>query len=175
MTEEPSAFAIVTLVTAIVGAASGLVALGLSAFNTFHAYRKDAVRLKVIPKLYRIQQNGRLVSSVEPEPNSVWHGCALEIINVGFLPATVDEIGWLGNDGKSRVVVIPEPVGGQKLPHRIEPRSALTLYIPSNNPESIITEGWPHVKCIYAATACGLTFHGKSKLAIFMLKKGKRS
>ena len=165
-----------TLITAIAGLIFGAIGTGIGIYNTVQSARKDKVRLKVIPKLYQKQGMGRLCSARIPTDNApVWHGFCVEIINIGFIPVTIDEIGLLKPDGESRIVFQPEMLQGEKLPKRLDPRTSIVCYVPANQPASLLIEGLPYVKCFYVTTACGLTVHGKSDVAKWLIKIGRKT
>jgi hypothetical protein len=131
--------------------------------------------LKITPKIYQNRANGRLCSSRIPEDLSQpWDGLCIEIVNVGFLPATIDEVGLLQADSDQRIVFPkPEISGGESLPKRLEPRTSVLCYIPSRLPGSLFQEGLPYAKCFYATTACGVTVQGNSKVSKWLIKLGK--
>lgn len=164
-----------TFIAAIAGLVFGFIGTCLGIFNTWKAGQKDKVQLKIIPKIYQNRPNGRLSSSRIPtDLNERWDGLCVEIANVGFLSVTVDEIG-LQIDSEQRVVFRPELSGGEFLPKRLEPRTSISCFIPSKMPNAILQEGLPFAKSFYATTACGITVQGSSKVAKWLIAKGRKS
>ena len=165
-----------TSIAALAGLAFGFVGTGLGIFNTWRASQKDKVKLKVIPKIYRDLGNTRFSSSRIPtDVNQRWHGLCVEIVNLGFFPVTIDEIGILRTDSDMRMMMArPELSGNESLPKRLEPRTALTAYIPSPAPEAMFQMGLSDAKCFYATTACGVTVQGSSEVSKWLIRLGKR-
>ncbi|HSY09297.1 MAG TPA: hypothetical protein VK840_00110 [Candidatus Dormibacteraeota bacterium] len=112
-------------------------------------------------------------SRIPTDFNERWDGLCIEIVNVGFLPVTVDEVG-LQIDSEKRVIFKPELSGGESLPKRLEPRTSINCFIPSQSPKSILQEGLPFAKCFYATTACGVTIQGNSKISKWLIEQGKK-
>jgi len=108
-----------TPIAAVGGLVFGFIGACLGIFNTWKANQKDKVQLKIIPKIYQNRPNGRLSSSRIPTDfKERWDGLCIEIVNVGFLPVTVDEIG-LQIDSEQRVAFKPELSDGKSLPKRL--------------------------------------------------------
>jgi hypothetical protein len=163
-----------TSIAAVAGLIFGSIGTCLGVYNTWKAGQKDKVRLKVTPKIYQIRPNGRFCSSRIPEDFSQrWDGLCLEIVNVGFLTVSIDEIGLIQNADQRIVFPKPEISGNESLPKRLEPRTSVTCYIPSKSPSSFLQEGLPYAKCFYASTACGVTVQGNSKVSKWLIKRGK--
>jgi hypothetical protein len=164
-----------TSIAAAAGLVFGFIGTGLGIFNTWRAGQKDKVQLKLIPQIYQNRADGRLCSSRIPtDLSQPWDGLCIEIVNVGFFPVTINEVGLLQADSDQRIVFSkPELSGGESLPKRLEPRTSVTCYIPSRMPESLFQEGLPYAKCFYATTACGVTAQGNSKISKWLIHLGK--
>jgi len=166
-----------TTITAIAGLVFGLIGAALGIFNAIQQSRKDKVRLRLVPKLYRhVGNGGRLCSARIPtESENAWHGLCLEIINLSAFAVTVDQIGLLLSKDDS-VVQFPKPEisNNESLPKRLEPRASVTCYIASENPATILSEGLPFAKCFFATTACGVTVTGNSPVSKWLIEVGKK-
>jgi hypothetical protein len=106
-----------TSIAALAGLAFGFVGTSLGIFNTWRASQKDKVKLKVIPKIYSDLGNRRFSTvRIPTDTTQRWHGLCLEIVNIGFFPVTIDEIGILRTDTDLRMIFQPELSGGESLP-----------------------------------------------------------
>lgn len=128
----------------------GIAVLGatLGVFNAVWLIRKDTIRLKV-----------RFVSIYLPRTN-VWTG-AVEVINTGYLPVTITEVAFhYGRRSKTRAAVITDLLERTRLPHRLEPRTAISI---AANPDILgrIDAGY-HTWCS-AGTACQTRVFAKIK------------
>ncbi|HGM5443504.1 TPA: hypothetical protein ACKP0F_000219 [Stenotrophomonas maltophilia] len=95
----------------------GIAVLGatLGVFNAVWLIRKDTVRLKV-----------RYVSIYLPAWD-VWTG-AVEVINTGYLPVTINEVAFhSGRRSKTRAAVLTDLLQRTQLPHRLEPRTVISV------------------------------------------------
>lgn len=153
------------------------IALIIGAGTYWKSHRKDKVQLKVIPKLYKHVENAVLCSTRIPDDMSeIWHGLCVEIVNVGFIAATIQEIGLrIKENGDIKVIVFPQGQfpNNEKPPKRLEPKSSIVYYIPSPEPQSILHEGLPFAKCFFVRTACGITIDANSKVTKWLIAKGK--
>ena len=143
-----------TLVIAI----GGLI-LGIR--SEIRARRHDAVRLRVIPKF-------AFPVGPMPDPNPCF---AFEIINDGFRPVTVSEVGFFFR-GTTHRAAITSPIlnGDEKWPARLEPHSSTTVYTSSSelgNPRL------PSVDCAYVMTASDLIFRGTSPALTHFVQHGQ--
>ena len=166
-----------TNITAIAGFFFGLIGASLGIFNTFQQWRKDKVRLRLVPKIYRnVDGAGRLCSARIPtETQITWNGFCFEIVNLSVFSITINEIGIVWTEKDSRVVFDkPEINNNGSLPKKLEARESLICYIPSKSPYTIFTEGLPFAKCFYATTSCGVTVTGNSAVSQFLIKIGKK-
>jgi hypothetical protein len=129
----------VTLGIAVLGATLGV-------FNAVWLIRKDTVRLKV-----------RYVSIYIPGAD-VWSG-GVVIVNTGYLPVTVTEIAFHnGKADKKRSVVITDYVQQTNLPHRLEPRTSITIVA---HPDILRNIEIGRFTWSSAATACGIRGYAK--------------
>ena len=132
----------VTLVTAMIGAVSGITGVVLGILNMWRDIRRDKVRLKVTP------QHAIPVGSVEDQG---WN-FMIEVVNLSEFPVVVADVGFELADG-SRATVSPvpglEPEG--MLPKRLEPRNAYSKVFRADRRAL----PWHKVRCAYARTQCG--------------------
>lgn len=135
---------IVTLVIAVAG-----LILGIR--SEWRAHRHDRVSLRIVPKI------SLPVGPVpDPRPRLVF-----EIINDGFLPATVSEVGLLYHGTTERgVITVPIMMGGEKWPLRLEPHSSVTVY---TDPAELENPELRRLDCAYVATASDIVFRGSSR------------
>lgn len=165
-----------TLVTAIAGVAFGAIGTALGIFNTWKAIQRDKVRLKIIPKIFKSAHGGSLVSVNVPDNIAErWDGYCFEIVNIGHLPVTIDEIGLLPTDSGMRFIFRPDFGDGKQLPRRLEPRESVIGYARFEHPSSVIfTNGLPNIKCAFATTSCGVTVRGTSPVIDWLIRTGKQ-
>lgn len=123
-----------TLTIAVIGATLGV-------FNAWWMIRRDAVRLRV--RFMTIYLPGR----------DLWtHG--IEVVNASYFAVTVTEVGLQnGRFAKRRGAITGDFLGQVSLPHRLEPRTSITV---AASPNSIIKA--THCR---ASTACGLTVRAR--------------
>ena len=141
---------LVTLTTAIIGAACGVLGAALGIINMWHRLSKDAVRLKVLPA----------------HALPVGHGGAgewtlsIEVINLSAFPVTIGEVGLRLWGTKDRLTALrPIVSDGGPWPRRLESREAVTLIYDS---EIRVHERLHEVRSAYAKTQCGTTRYGHS-------------
>ncbi|WP_159093996.1 hypothetical protein [Stenotrophomonas sp. ZAC14D2_NAIMI4_6] len=128
----------------------GIAVLGatLGVFNAVWLIRKDTVRLKV-----------SYVSVYIPGAD-IWSG-GVQIINAGYLPVTVTEIAFHdGKTDKKRAAVFSDYVQQVKLPHRMEPRTAITVVADPGILRGV--QGGQFTWCS-TGTACGMRVYAKVK------------
>lgn len=139
-------------------AVAGLI-LGIR--SEWRAHRRDKVSLRIIPKI-------ALPVGPMPDPRPCM---AFEIINDGFLPATVTEVGFLYRGTKARgVTTVPILSGGEKWPLRLEPHSSTIVY---TDPRELENPDLRRLKCAYVTTASDLTFRGSSPALRHVAKHGQ--
>ena len=117
---------------------------GLGVMNYWRAVEKDKIRLRVGPCLYY----GEDVK-----------GLCIDVVNIGFVPITVQHAGIEIGPKKEWYYYVPRLSNGGKLPHRLGPRDAITIYLP---PEANSEPRMQDARCAFAKTACGLYFRGTS-------------
>jgi hypothetical protein len=123
----------ITLVIALLGAALGI-------FNTWQSWKRDRVKMRV-----------KLLWCIAPTNKHL----GIEIINICFLPVTINSIGFSFHDSNQEMAIIPEFTSGNKLPLRLEPRTSDTA-IPSLTAECEIARH--KIKSVWIKTACGKQF-----------------
>lgn len=146
-------------VAAIVGAGSGVIGTVLSVINMVRDWRRQRVRLRVIPLLRRSLGNA-IFSDRENIMDDAWP--AVEVSNLCEFPVTISEVGFTKSGDDGRLAILPEP---GELPKRLEARSSTTV-------TATRQVGFPcGAEKAYARTECGHTWYGDSPV----LKKWKRS
>lgn len=128
----------------------GIAVLGatLGVFNAVWLIRKDTVRLKV-----------RFATIYLPRTD-VWTG-AVEVINAGYLPVTITEVAFhFGRRSKTRAAVITDLLQRTPLPHRLEPRAAISI---AASPEILASIDAGRFGWCSAATACQTRVYAKIK------------
>jgi hypothetical protein len=134
----------ITLITAIAGLAFGFLGAVLGIINTWRAFDRDRVRLRVKP-VWTVFQGGT-------------HTLSIEVINHSYIPVTVTQVGFTLRDRDKVFIFLPiQP--GDSIPKRLEPRTSLTALAPfgTENAPSMID-----VRRAFAKTACGCRFTGTS-------------
>ena len=104
-------FNIFTVTVAVIGAVLGII-------NTIYAIFKDKVKLRVIPEWAK--------SITHDEPFHI----EINGMNVGFIPVTVQEVGFYTSINKkltSITPISPDTKEKQYLPYRIEARSSFRI------------------------------------------------
>jgi len=127
-----------TLAIALLGAVLGVL-------NTWRAFSNDRVRLRV-RGAYIMRTDG-----VE--------GMSVEVVNLSVFPVTITAMGATMRDGRGKHwqflgLFFP---GGEALPHRLEPRTALTALLIPSAPELDVMQA---SEALYVSTACGLFVTG---------------
>jgi hypothetical protein len=128
----------VTLGIALTGATLGVL-------NFWRSVTRDRVNVKVTPRRYAT--------------DSGLDGFCIEVINLGFIPITIDQVGFTLPKGQVMLPVEVSFVGSLRLPERLEPRTSLTYYF---RPGASKNEDFSVLRGAFAQTACGKTFKGKS-------------
>jgi len=123
-----------TTIKDIVIGIAATVGMLLSAYNFFHAKKKEKVRLTIIPKSVagetRNRDSGEVGFILSDRTFEDTHNFfAFEIINNSEFAIVIDEIGFLLRNKKSRLV-IPYPIQDKKeWPKEIQARRSTTLYV----------------------------------------------
>jgi len=143
----------VTFGIACVGAVLGVL-------NTWRSFDRDSIRLLVSPAAYFL--------------NTGDSGLCVEVINRSYLPVTVSEVGLATRRAHKGRFRMPHWrfTGCEGLPHRLEPRTAITVYFPpgAENAPSLI-----EARQGYAKTSCGRYFTGTSPALKAHIKKLRRA
>ena len=147
----------ITLAIAITGAVTGILGLVFNFLNTWRAFDRDKIKLKVIPKL----------SMFVSERHNYDFLC-IEVINVGFVPVTLSRIVFTP-DGKDKELHFDQhPQYLVKLPIRLEPRDSVTI---NASPNLHTSPEFASISQALAYTACGRKFYGTSPALKGMVKK----
>lgn len=167
----------ITLAIAVLGAVLGII-------NTWQAITRDRIRLRVIPKIYFEYGDTVLIGEIIPAPESRLSRLirdsmgrkidfCFEIVNVGLIPVVVSEVGFLMRNTKERCFITrPRISDGGSWPRRLEARQAITILVPHSDEARLI---YSDLKCAYAATACGLTFKGTSRIFREVVRRARRN
>jgi hypothetical protein len=125
----------------------GLACLGsfLGVLSFLRDWQRDRALVKVKP-IFWLAEGGR-------------SGLGIEVVNVGALPVTITQVGFETHDDQVMVNLDMWFPQGERLPHRLEPRTALTVYWPAGADQD---HSLTAARRTMAKTACGLTFTGTS-------------
>lgn len=122
----------------------GIAVLGatLGVFNAVWLIRKDTVRLKIrYTTMYVIQRDE-------------WIG-GIEAVNTGYIAVTIREVAFKrGRRAREKLVITEDYLRSTRLPHRLEPRTSMTM---SHSPDvlrQLEAEGYTHG---LVTTVCGVT------------------
>jgi len=125
----------VTLVTAIVGAATGIGGLVLGIITVCDQLAKNRVRLRVIPKLFWLDNGGYRLTIDRPGSGRTVpgqghpaDGFCIEVINLSASAVTIAEVGTGYVDRDRGIIFEPETDRGGTLPRKLEPRESITCY-----------------------------------------------
>jgi len=157
---------LITLVTAITGAACGILGAVLGIINTWNQVSKNRLRLRVRPYLAVVEQmrNGQYVGIVrhsgKPFPSDLMQHLCVEVVNLSSFPVTISEVGFGRRDDEGgRHVVIPFDRFGDQLPKRLEPRESMSVY---GAPQARLKPSIARMAKAYAMTSCGGVAYGTS-------------
>jgi len=153
----------------------GAVGAVLGIFNAVKTHYRDKVSVKVIFKVYRNGRNGRIMSRDKVASGDNWDGVAIEVVNDGFLPVTIDEVGLVLNNATKVTLCKPEFLSDQHLPCRLEARTAVTAFVAEQADGDITLNGTPGALYAYAGTACGRMFKGKSPALKSLIRIGNKT
>lgn len=158
----------VTLATAIIGGACGILGAVLGIVNTLDLVSRTRVRLRVVPGIaFKVEENGVIVMtklSKEEAGRQARAGAparpCVEVVNLSVFPVTISEVGFGEAEGSvRRVLVQPEVSPGKSWPTRLESREAVVLYAQVGehlNPRVAAAS------VAYVKTDCGKIQHGDS-------------
>jgi len=145
---------IITLTIAIIGAVLGL-------FNTWFNFKKNRLKLKVIP-------SNCLILTMKTTNFEYEQGVSIEILNLSSFPVTIAEIGFanfyfLTNKikGSKSIPLNITNYSGYQLPYRIESKDSITFYLNKKYLER--KDLFLNNKFVYARTACGKIFKGSNR------------
>ncbi|MEW9623199.1 hypothetical protein [Rhodanobacter geophilus] len=123
----------VTLGIAVIGATLGV-------FNAYWMVRKDVVRLRVLSRVMFISTGQVTV--------------CIEVINTGYIPVTITEVGYTSSRfAKQKSVITNDFLRQTQLPCRLEPRAIITVTV---EPTSLDDPAMSHLAYCHAKTACGI-------------------
>lgn len=132
----------ITLITAVTGASFGLLGAVLGVMNTWRAFDRDRIRIRVEPAFF-VRTNG--IERID--------GYRLTITNLSYIPVTITQVGFTMRDGKNLFTLLT-PIDCT-LPQRMEARTRLTASIPESDFRDLL-----NIRHAYASTACGKRFTG---------------
>lgn len=150
----------ITLITAIVGGACGLLGAVLGIINTWNQMRKNKIRLKVTP-IHAIPVGSLSSANID---------FGIEVINLSDFAVTITDVGFLLESKQTATLAtvnsIEQP---SKLPIRLEPRTSYRKYFS----KSVIDTNGARIKSAYANTECGETITGVSGALKQLIKEVK--
>ena len=152
----------ITLAIAITGAVTGILGLVFNFLNTWRAFDRDQVKLKVIPKLSIF---------FHPAMGSQDMLC-IEVINTGFVPVTLSRVVFPIDGTDQELHFAQNKIQEANLPVRLEPRESITIYA---LPDLHLSPEFASVSQARAYTACGRKFHGTSPALKSLVKKSRDS
>ena len=148
--------ATITLVIAVVGPVTGILGLVFNFLNTWRAFDRDKVKLKVVPKLSMFFMGDQRSDCL-----------CIEVINTAFVPVSLSRV-VLPVDSKNESHFTQHPDYKVELPIRLEPRASVTIM---TTPDLQLSPQFASVRSARASTACGRHFDGKSPALKSMVKK----
>lgn len=141
--------------------------LGLSLFNSWVAWKRDRISIKVIPKLYTRGPNGMIWdryvrgwSEQLQQQNPMW---CIEVQNHGAVAVRISLVGFGQHRKKNRRYVITNPPldkKDQSLPYDLEPQTAVIAYTILTPKRLWDSEG--QFDFAFAETATDKVFRGSS-------------
>jgi hypothetical protein len=152
-----------TAAIAVLGAATGIFGAALSLINTWRAFDRDRVKIRVVPMIAFPVTGG--VVGKEPL-------LSIEVTNLSTFPVTIAGVGYLMHGTKSRLAITSPIIhDGGAFPRRLEPRSTFSVYAVADTARE---PQFAKVRCAYAQTACGCTIRGKSKALNSQVEEAQR-
>lgn len=145
---------LITLITAIAGLVFGFLGAVLGILNTWRAFSRDRIKIRVVP-LWIFSQRGT-------------EGMGIEITNLSYMPVTISRVGFTVRGRDEHMPVLDGLMGGGGLPQRMEPRTQIIAFV---GPASFQDPNFAKVHRAYADTACGRRFTGTSKPLRFQVRK----
>lgn len=146
---DPLIFQGVTLAVALVGAVLGVM-------NTWRNMNQDRLRLVVKPAQFYVSGSYKL---------------GIEVINLSTFPVTLAHYEFFLHGTDRHIQFAPDFLGGESLPVRLEPRTAVTAFLRHGATQ---VEGFALVRSAYVITACGNNVEATSKaLAAFVMNEAR--
>ena len=102
----------ITLGIALVGATLGIL-------NTWRAFDRDRIRLRVTPRRYLCRATGG---------GDTWGWC-VEVINIGYLPVTLSDVSFALRGDEQFMFGAMRFDQGEQLPIRLEARTSVIAYL----------------------------------------------
>jgi hypothetical protein len=157
---------IVTLLTAIIAAACGLLGAVLGIINTCYLVSRNRLRLRVRP-MFMAMSGGQGTAIVRhegiPFPPGTGSCLSIEVLNLSSFPVTVCEVGLQGATVKTeRMIVFPGSTLGDQLPKRLEPRVSMLVIGPAETSLCANASRLGRSVKAYAKTSCGCIVRGTS-------------
>lgn len=136
----------ITLVIAIIGAITGVLGFGLSAFNTWSAAQTKRLRVLVKPEDIEIRGDNE-------------RSFVIDVVNMSAFHVTVAEIGFMvGPKGHRFPIRAASSRQGEQLPQRLDPRESVGIHV---YPYRILPLG-ADLRKAYARLASGEIVTGSS-------------
>lgn len=140
--------------------AIALISLTLGIRSELRARSHDRIRLRVIPKI-------AMPVGTMPDRRAC---LAFEIINDGFRPVTLGEVGlYFKGTSERGVITVPILAGQERWPVRLEPHSSTTVY---TDPSELANPNLRQLDCAYVMTATDEVFRGTSPALQHLAKHG---
>ena len=170
----------VTLITAIVGAGTGIVALTLSFANSWVQFSNNRVKLKVVPEIaYKDEKEDMWAVSAIPFPKTMnavkqkQHRLGVEVTNLSSFTVTIQKVGFgkfkLLKDG----IEISRPIVMKRdcWPLKLESRESDLLMFKTgvDIPIDLLDKN-----CAFVVTECGHIAYGTSRVFNAYVKELKR-
>lgn len=128
-----------------VGAAGTL----LGVLNYWRTWEKDRVRVRV-----------RAGISLSFGRGHSEKGVFIEVVNLSNFPVTITSVGFPVEGADLVLHLLPPYLNDERLPKRLEPRDALTIYADSG---ALSDSRAAHIHDVIAKTACGVEIQGGRK------------
>ncbi len=156
------------------------VGMALGIYNLVDSILRNRISLKVIPKSVSElteDQQGNVVFKWSPHsfnPKNMSDYIAIEIINKGNIPVTVDAVGFISKGNKIPLNVYkPVPADGGDWPRRLGTREAVTIV--GNFDDFLASKKSKNVVAAFAETQCGVICKGKSKALLEIVEYAKNA
>ncbi len=157
-----------TLITAIVGAATGITGVVLGVINTCHQISQNRIRLKVTPKLaYMIDANNYMTIDRNGGRLSDYHKkgipsrLCIEVTNLSAFAVTISDVGFGDTKKLRQFFYQPELSPGKTWPTRLDSRESVVAYAKMGAELDPSVLGKARA---YAKTDCGHICYGTSPI-----------